>query len=313
MGTSTDRFGANGDLGIPFFLENCALGIIFGDTFKGPRPGDGERRSPVMLRSTTPLGQPYVFDNAAGITGDGLAPALISRLQREYGPIPTDGISFPETGDEIISYMGVGDWNQDGPGPEWATHYSGLAWSHDGNHFDPLDIAWLNGPDNQNPFQVMSMQREAGFVYVVSTRAGRQYGPMMLQRVPWDKMGDRMAWQCWQGGDNWKQSYLNSGVCKPILKGSFGEPSFRLLSDGTWVLSYLKMDAPDGPSIVTRTATSPTGPWSPEKIQLTSKQQARIYGGYIDPRSTMEYAVVVVSVWTDDRYDVSIQVISLKS
>lgn len=309
-GTSTNKFGANGDLGILFFREDCSIGSLFGDSWPGSKPGDGPRRAPVLLRSNSPPGQPPIFDSAAGLNGSGLAPSLLPTDGCDYGPIPTDGISFPEDGQEVISYMCVNSWSQSGP--EWATSYSGLAISHDGNHFERYGPTFQNGPDNTNPFEVMSMQRAGDYVYVVSVRAGRQPGPMMLQRVLWNGLQDQSAWQCWDGSNSWSPTFQNPSACKPVLDGeAFGEPSLRLLSDNTWALSYLKKDPLNGPMIVTRTSSSPAGPWTQEKIQRTWTQNPRLYGGYIDPRSTKTVAWLMVSIWTDDEYDVSTLPVSL--
>jgi len=80
-------------------------------------------------------------------------------------------------------------------------------------------------------------------------------------------MLDQSSYQCWTGSNTgWSTDFA---ACQPLLTGSFGEPSLRLLSDGTWVMSYMDASSPDAPWIVTRTAPAPTGPWSAPKVQLT--------------------------------------------
>lgn len=297
------------DLMIPYTLENGSVGFLGGDTFEGPAPGGPNWRSPVMLRSnvTPSATQPIVFDSAAGVLGHGVAPELIDNAHNtsghgEFTVIPTDGISFPETGDQIISYMSIRSWDAKGDAG-WQTNSAGLAWSPDGNNFYRMGPVWENNAANTDPYQMWSMQRAGDYVYIVSVAAGRQTGPMMLRRVPWNSMLDGNTYQCWNGSD-W------GGECAPIMYGHFGEPSFRLLSDGTWVLSYLDLGG-DKPQIVTQTATNPVGPWSDKKVQVTWDQFPFLYGGYVHSRSTASDLTLIVSTWRQPdsglfpRYDVT--------
>src|SRR5688572_21647158 len=81
---------AGTDLGIPYVLENGSIGYLFGDTFSTPwpeSPPPSNWRSPVMLRSNVhpaTLGG-VVFDSAARVTGDGLAPELMHNGHHEVG------------------------------------------------------------------------------------------------------------------------------------------------------------------------------------------------------------------------------------
>lgn len=110
-----------------------------------------------------------------------------------------------------------------------------------------------------------TMQRDGDWVYVFSVPSGHQKGPMMLQRVPWDKMADRSAYQGWSNnGKDWDWNR----PCSPILEGTFGEPSVRKLSDGTWAMVYLNFDGA-APAIVSRTAKGPDQTWSNETVQVT--------------------------------------------
>lgn len=304
-------FGVCGtDLGIPFVLPNNSIGYLFGDTFvvAGPHipnlpPGSDEWRSPVMLRSNlTPVeGQPIIFDSAAGLADKGIAPEFMLNMHRSSGEIsilPNDAISFPETGDIVVSFMSIGE-GMTKDNPHWRTNYAGLAISHDGNTFERIAATpgapiWSNDANNSDPFQMWSMQRDGDYVYIVTVRAGRQTGPMMLLRVPWNKMLDKGSYVCWNG-ENW------GGTCKPILPESkYGEPSLRKLSDGTWVLSYVDFTYTQ---LVTRTANNPEGPWSQTKIQLTWKQLNALYGGFIHPRSTRSNLIMMISVWQAKTHD----------
>lgn len=319
-------FGVCGtDLGIPFTLPNGSVGYLFGDTFRvaGPHipnlpPGSDEWRSPVMLRSNvTPVeGQSIIFDSATGLAGKGTAPEFIFNMHRNSGEVsilPNDAVSFPETGDIVVSYMSIAE-GMTKDNPHWRTNYAGLAISHDGNTFERIAATpgapiWSNNADNSDPFQMWSMQRDGDYVYIVTVRAGRQNGPMMLLRVPWNRILDKSSYACWNGL-GW------GGECNPLLPASrYGEPSLRKLSDGTWVLSYVDFTYTQ---LITRTAKSPEGPWSQSKIQLTWKQLNALYGGFVHPRSTKSNLIMMISVWqakTNDpeteeddeliRYDVS--------
>jgi hypothetical protein len=133
-----------------------------------------------------------VFDSAAKVFGNGRAPELMHNGHNGIGidnlwevtVIPNDGISFPETGDQLISYMSIENWNSAGPsGPQWKSRYASLAITNNGNDFIRTSLKWWNSVDNKDPFQMWTMQRDGDWVYVFSVRAGRQDGPMMLRRV----------------------------------------------------------------------------------------------------------------------------------
>ncbi len=301
------------DLGISFRSTDGDTCTIFGDTFDTELPGativPNGWRSPVMLCSDTPASadQPLIFTRAVGVDGDGMAPEIIPNGHNhggEFTVIPNDGISFPETGDTIVSYMSINNWDNDGVAG-WETNYAGLAWSHDGEHFQRIGPTWENNADNTDPFQMWSMQRDGDMVYIITTRAGRQEGPMMLMRVPWDKMLEKDAYECFNG-HGW------GGECQPILEGHFGEPSLRKLIDkddpqkSIWVMSYLDLSdnpdtpEPDMPRIVTRTAPYIGAPWSEEKVQVDWDQQWSLYGGFIRWDSTPSHLMMAVSTWGED-------------
>lgn len=291
------------DLGIPFLLPNGGVGYLFGDTFAvaGPnipnlRSGTDHWRSPVMLRSNVMpvVGTPIEFDSAVALDGEGLAPEFMFNAHRdgyEISVLPNDGISLPN-GDIVVSFMSIGE-GMIKDNPHWRTNFASLAISHDGNTFERVPVQpgaaiWANDLDNIDPFQMWSMQLDGDYVYIITVRSGRQRGPMMLLRVPWDRMLDKSAYACWNGND-W------GGDCQPILSESkYGEPSLRKLSDGTWVMSYVDFTYTH---IATRTAPSPEGPWSEPKVQYTWKQLNALYGGFVHPYSTADNLIMMVSTW----------------
>lgn len=300
---------AGTDLGIPYVLENGSIGYLFGDTFNTPWPEqpNNDWRSPVMLRSAVHPGAAggIVFDSAAKVAGNGRAPEIMHNGHNGIGidglwevtVIPNDGISFPETGRQLVSYMSIENWNSAGPnGPQWKSRYAGLAYSDNGNDFVRTKMKWFNSADNLDPFQMWTMQRFGDYVYVFSVRSGRQDGPMMLRRVPWEQLFTPAAYEGWGwNGSNWGWGR----PCSPILSGRFGEPSVRRLEDGTWAMSYLNCATGN---IVTRTATGPDQAWTNEKVQVTFAQEPALYGGFIHPWSTKAAngLHLMVSKWTRD-------------
>ncbi|MDX6263963.1 MAG: hypothetical protein QOH84_5651 [Kribbellaceae bacterium] len=300
---------AGTDLGIPYVLENGSIGYLFGDTFNTPWPEqpNNDWRSPVMLRSAVHPGAAggIVFDSAAKVAGNGRAPEIMHNGHNGIGidglwevtVIPNDGISFPETGRQLVSYMSIENWNSAGPnGPQWKSRYAGLAYSDNGNDFIRTNLKWFNSADNLDPFQMWTMQRFGDYVYVFSVRSGRQDGPMMLRRVPWEQLFTPAAYEGWGwNGSNWGWGR----PCSPILSGRFGEPSVRRLEDGTWAMSYLNCATGN---IVTRTATGPDQAWTNEKVQVTFAQEPALYGGFIHPWSTKAAngLHLMVSKWTRD-------------
>jgi hypothetical protein len=293
------------DLGIPYVLENGSIGYLFGDTFSSS-PNDGQNwRTPVMLRSAVHPSDPggIVFDSAAKVAGNGMAPALFpsphdmsKKPGAEYTVIPNDGISFPETGRQLISFFSVNSWD-DKNGADWQTNYASLAYSDNGNDFTRVpNLGWQNNATNTDPFQMWTMQRDGDYVYVFSVRAGRQQGPMMLQRVNWEKMFNKDQYECWNGS-SW------GGTCASILDGKFGEPSVKKLKSGVWAMVYLNLA---NLTIVSRTAPSPTGPWSAEKTQVTFQMETNLYGGFIHPWSDVgtNNLHIMVSKFTSTEYHV---------
>ena len=297
---------AGTDLGIPYVLENGSIGFLFGDTFGSPWPEDGiDWRAPIMLRSNIHPGSSFgiIFDSAAKVWGNGRAPEILDHNAHnlpggswpadEISCIPNDGISFPETGRQIISFQSINRWD---PAP-WRSRYATLAYSDNGNDFVRVpNLAWWNTETNTDPFQMWSMQRDGDWVYIFSVRSGRQKGPMMLQRVRWQEMFFPGSYEGWGwNGCNWGWGR----PCSPILEGSFGEPSVKKLVDGTWAMCYLNCQTGN---IVSRIANGPDRIWSEEKIQVTSSEEPNLYGGFIHPWSNRgaNDLHIMVSKWTHD-------------
>ncbi len=290
---------AGTDLGIPYVLENGSIGYLFGDTFNTARPEESNNdwRSPVLLRSNVHPEAPggIVFDSAAKVAVNGRAPEILDfnahgDPKGEHWPdheitcIPNDGVSFPETRRQVVSFQSINRWRE-----PWRSRYASLAYSDNGNDFIRVpNLAWWNTESNTDPFQMWTMQRDGEWVYVFSVRSGR---------VHWQHMFDKSRYQGWGwNGTNWGWGR----PCTPILEGAFGEPSVRKLADGAWAMCYL--NAKTG-NIVSRTASGPNRVWSGEKIQVTSKQEPDLYGGFIHPwsRRGAKNLHIMVSRWTREQ------------
>jgi hypothetical protein len=311
MYTSTNWRVAGTDLGIPYVLENGSIGYLLGDTFSGPWPeGREDHRSPVMLRSASDPGSPegIVFDSAAKVAGNGRAPELMYNAHggmvggtQELTVIPNDGISFPETGRQLVSFMSMESWYDRGADGIFTSGFAGLAYSDNGNDFHRTNLRWNNSADNKDPFQMWTMQRDGEYVYIFSVRAGRQHGPMMLRRVKWE----RMFWPNEYEGWGWNGTDWGWGrPCTPILEEQFGEPSVRKLRDGTWVMAYMDYARNQ---LVTRTADRPDGVWSNPKVQIYGVTNWNLYGGFIHPWSTRGFGKLhlIVSRWSKNPANVS--------
>lgn len=295
-GTSSVNWHVNGtDLGIPFSLTKDSsgpTGFLFGDTFDAPGVGGPDWRSPVLLRSSGNPGDGIVFEGA-GHAGQ-IIPVAHNGCNGEFTAIPNDGVTLPD-GRVIVSFMIVSNWAglcpEQYPG-QWRTKYAGLAVSPaGGGAFTRAGIQFPNNDANSDPYQMQTMALDGDYVYVYSVRAGRQPGPMMLQRVKHAAILERGAYECWGYDGQWGWGK----PCSSILgESDFGEPSVRKLSDCTWAMSTL-----EGGAIVTRTAGAPEGPWSGGHVQVTFDQQPCLYGGFIHPKSTSGDLHLMVSRWGD--------------
>ena len=264
-------------------------------------PGSADWRSPVMVRSDPaafPINNGITFDSAAKVAGTGFAPELMYNAHNtselpgaEFTVIPNDGISFPETGRQIISFMSVNNWKNG----TWRTNYAGLAFSDNGNDFIRADdLKWMNNSTGTSPHQMWSMQRDGNYVYIFSVANGRDLSlGIHLRRVHWERMFWPREYQSWNGS-----TWVTGMGTKPLINGRFSEPSVKKLGS-VWAMSYID---PVNHQLVTRKATKPTGPWSEPKVQISSTNIQGIYGGFIHPYSTPDNLHMLISQWNDSEY-----------
>ncbi|MFF0817913.1 DUF4185 domain-containing protein [Rhodococcus sp. NPDC003318] len=228
---ATDRFGMSAtDLGVMARTPSGRILAVFGDTFRGPRVGDGDWRSPVALFSDTKrLDDGIVWSEAAG--GD----PNHARQLWDYphdNPVfstvlPSDVITVGDTMYlHVMVNKGLGNvvWTE-----IWRSVDDGRTWQHTGAKFDPglhRGLAQLWTWD----------VAEDGWVYVMSTGFQRDK-PLILRRVRADRIPDPAAYEGWGWRDG---AWAWGNEPTPVLEGvgsadKFGELCLRRV-DGQWVL-----------------------------------------------------------------------------
>lgn len=226
----TDRFGmAATDLGVMARTPSGRILAVFGDTFRGPRVGDGDWRAPVALFSDTKmLDQGIAWSEAAGGDPD------YARQLWDYphdNPVfstvlPSDVITVGETMYlHVMVNKGLGNvvWTE-----IWKSTDDGHTWQHTGAKFDPglhCGLAQLWTWD----------VADDGWVYVFSTGFQRDK-PLILRRVRGDRIADPSGYEGW----GWKDRAWGWGnEPTPVLEGAgsadkFGEMCLRRIQ-GEWV------------------------------------------------------------------------------
>ncbi|MDV7354563.1 DUF4185 domain-containing protein [Rhodococcus oxybenzonivorans] len=227
----TDRFGmAATDLGVMARTPSGRMLAIFGDTFRGPRVGDGDWRSPVALFSDTKkLDEGIVWSEAAG--GDPRYARQLWDYQHDNPffstVLPSDVVTIGDTMYlHAMVNKGLGNvvWTE-----IWKSTDDGHTWQHTGAKFDAgihrgLAQLWTwDAPGD-------------GWVYVFSTGFQRDK-PLILRRVREDRITDRNAYEGW----GWKDGAWRWGnEPTPVLErahsaAKFGEMCLRAIQ-GKWVL-----------------------------------------------------------------------------
>jgi len=304
VGTGAPQFTIGGtDLGIFFDAGRGEYGCLLGDSFQGLPGSPGWWRAPLMLRSsTTDLDSGITF---SGVVGGSSPRELIPNAHQaghigEVSKIPNDGFLI---GDRLyLSAMSINNWDN-----SWQTNYAALYFSDDfGESWNDSGCRWPNNARYTDVWQMQSFVVDGAYAYLFATSNGRNlYDGLYLARVPVERITDRSAYQTWGFKRTfawwpWAGSWAWGNPATPILAGVMCEPSVRKI-EGTWVYSTLDLGRH---AIVTRTAPAPDAPWTSPKIQVTSDQYPRCYGGQIHPASTLDRLHFSVSQWTDTQYHV---------
>jgi N-acetyl-anhydromuramyl-L-alanine amidase AmpD len=227
-GGLTDQFSmAATDLGVMARTPSGRILAVFGDTFLDPWVGGRDWRAPVALFSDTKnLDEGIVWSEAAG--GD-------PSYARQLWPYPHH-IASGDTTVLPSDVMTIGDamylhasahfpFGNVGFTEIWKSTDDGHTWFRPGPRFDggihnglAQLWAWDVGDD--------------GWVYVMSTafRIARD-APIILRRVPADRLTDPSAYEGWGFGAN---GWAWGNEPTPVLDGGYGELCLRRIQ-GQWV------------------------------------------------------------------------------
>lgn len=298
----TDRFGMHStDLGIPVTTPGRGTLFVFGDTFSGPRAGEGDWRSPTGLYSrTTDLNGGVKWESAVGGgygrqlwgyphdpgVGNTVLPTDVIRIGDSLFLFATACQPFPRV---IFSEI----WRSDDSGESWHLVTRGIPADHLGGRFQM--VTWGLGNN--------------GTVYVYSTgfRGPGNARGIILQRVPADRIHDLGAYDGW----GWDGGQWRWGVAPtPILEGKFGEMCLRPM-DGQWVVTFLNEDNPLIEAIVMPTPDADIVHTDRRRTLVVNtawgteiaNRVAQPYGGYILPGSSLRDFHFAVSQWKTDGPD----------
>jgi Domain of unknown function (DUF4185) len=270
------------DLGAIWDNGSGQVLMAFGDTFGEGHVGGGQFgedwRSNVLARSSDrDLSDGMTFDDMV-VDEPGHAKELLASKKidnDEITVIPNSGVSVGDR--QFIHYFSQHHW-----GP-WNTNYGGLAYSDDnGQNWTKSDVRWENSaPRWDRYFQIGSLVRHEGHVYLFGTGSGRFYD-IRLARVREDDMLDLAAWRYWNGA-GWGRKESDA---VPVVAAPSGELSV-LYNDylGRWVMMYLDENRA---AVVMREAPRLTGPWSGQRVVVRGGEGGEwpaLYAPFIHPWS----------------------------
>lgn len=262
------------DLGAMWDNGSGQILMAFGDTFGEGQVGGGQFggdwRSNVLARSSDRnLADGMSFDNMV-VDRPGHAKELLSSKKidnDEITVIPNSGVSVGNR--QYLHYFSQHHW-----GP-WNTNYGGIAYSDDnGENWVKSDVRWENSaPVWGRYFQLGSLVRHEGFVYLFGTGSGRFYD-IRLARVPEDKVLNFSAWRYWNGA-HWVREESDA---IPIVAAPSGEMSvlYNAYLD-RWLMMYLDEYRA---AIVMREAPTLIGPWSGQRVVVRGGEGGEYPGLY---------------------------------
>jgi Domain of unknown function (DUF4185) len=307
----TDRWGVRStDLGTSILAPNGKLVSVFGDTFSGPKVGQGEWRSPVILIGTVDAQQRIVYERAGG--GDpNWARQLWDYVHDDASTGWTRGVISTVLPSDLLRvddamYLHV-MVNQGFPKVIWTEIWqsddNGVSWRHMGDKAKfPADLhgghaqcwSWDYDPEHE-------------WVYVVSTSLRRDKG-IILKRVRPEDIGDIDEYEGWGYADG-RWAWGNEPT--PITPGgeTWGELCLRRLKKGKWILGgflssayalgYRVVDSVTVNMHVTPIQMPVSGcSWDAEDHEHS--RVAQLYGGYVLPGSRLDTPSgvgLVVSQW----------------
>lgn len=227
----TDRFGmAATDLGVLTQTPSGRIMAIFGDTFRDAMVGSADWRATVGLISDTKnLDEGIVWAEAAGPNR-----SYANQLWN-YPHLPCPGGASTVLPSDVMTIDGTIYLHTSAHFPFgnvtfteiWKSVDEGRTWQRHGPRWEDPH---LHGGLAQLWTWALS---DDGLVYIMSTgfHVDRDQ-PVILQRVPADRIDDPRAYQGWgfgPGGWAWGNEPT------PVLDGKYGELCLRRI-DGQWVL-----------------------------------------------------------------------------
>jgi hypothetical protein len=231
----TDRFGmAATDLGVMTRTPSGRILAVFGDTFRAAWVGSPDWRGTVGLISDTKnLDEGIVWTKAAGRDPN------YARQLWDYPHLPCPGGASTVLPSDVMT---IGDtmylhttahfpFGNVIFGEIWKSTDDGRTWTL---HGPRLDTSLHGGLAQLWTWDV----GDDGFVYLLSTgfRVNRDQ-PMILRRVPADRLHEPAAYQGWGWGQDEKGEWgwAWGREPSPVLDGGYGEICLRRIDD-QWVL-----------------------------------------------------------------------------
>jgi Domain of unknown function (DUF4185) len=154
---------------------------------------------------------------------------------------------------------------------------------------------WQNTAAWDDNFQMNAMVRSGGYVYLIGTPNGR-FGNAHLARVPEKQILTKNAYRYWDGR-SWAS---RETAAVPIAIGPVSEVSVQWNAYlGRWLMMYLDEQRA---SVVLRSATALTGPWSGEQVVARGTDFPGLYGTFLHPWSSGPDLYFTMSQW--DPYNV---------
>ncbi len=285
------------DLGIVWEIEPQQYGIFFGDTFgqdfvpnaANPGPNGSSWRSNVLAFSTDNELEDGLTFSSMATDNYGDAREIIYGGKDQSGngnltSIPSAAIRA--NGADYVHYFNIKNWTG------WITNYSGLYKSIDnGQTWAVCDNVKFSSGSN---FGMAGYFRKEGYVYMIGTRAGRDY-PACLARFKEADIENQDKYEYWNGtAGQWIAG--DESKATTIISEKVGELSFIYnTKHKKWIIAYFNADRYN---ITMRTAEDITGPWSAPYELASGKEYAQLYGSYFHPLSTAgDELYFLMSMW----------------
>lgn len=293
----SDHVGVmTGDLGMMTSLRDGEeFAIIFGDSFRGAKFGQGEWLSPVGVVAELDQDGRIVINRP--LNESERVEQLVNYRHNDRGLtlLPSDIINIDGT-----MYMQA-MWNE-GVGNVlytqiWRSTDQGATWQS----VSTTPANYLGGKANLVTWD----QGSDGYIYMMSSSFKRRDNVYLTRFLPGD-IGNRTAWQHYRIDENGTGSW--GSTAGPVLSDRVraGEMSLRYI-EGHWVLAMFNAETM---AIEVRISEDIARDWNdiaPANVVVAgfggwgAPQDAdnftQLYGGYIAPGSTLDNLDLVVSQW----------------